>query len=511
MPPRITLALELGLLVLLSFTTLSFGGVPYWSRTVLEVGAAGLLLFWWIAAARHRPPIAFETGGAAAGVEWWGVRWRRTWLGVPAALFLGIVLLQLAPLPGGIRTALSPGLGELLRPLADVLPGDAAAARDGIGWGTLSLDPGATVDSLLLALGYAALFVFVVNFVDSRERVLRLVQGIVAIGGAVALLGLVQDLAGAERIYGLMSLRFGGAPYGPFVNHNHFAGMMEMTIPLTLGLLLRRLFRPVLPRRRGAAGEPSGPGSAARRLLEGGGEAKGERAGQALLLTLVLVVMLAALFRSLSRGGLMALVVAGAAVLLLLAIGGRLSRWEVAAMVLVATLAIGAFLVVGPEEALAHFRQAEDLQNEPSLVGRARVWQATLAIVPQFPLVGAGLGTFPLAFLQHYPPGTEMYWLQAHNDYVQLLAEVGGAGSLVAAVALLAFLARLLRPLVGGVSVRERYLFYGLTTGVLSLLVHSFVEFNLQIPANASLFVVLTALAVAQASTLTRDARGGGD
>jgi O-antigen ligase len=511
MPPRITLGLEIGLVLLLAFTTLSFGGTPYWSRTTLELGAAGLLLTWWFAAARHRPPIAFEAGGSAAGLEWGGVRWRRTWLGVPAALFVGILLLQLVPLPGGIRTLVSPGLGELLRPLADVLPEATHAASTSIGWGTLSLDPGATLDSLLLAVAYAALFVFVVNFVDSRERLLQVVQGLVALGGVIALIGLVQDLAGAERIYGLKSLRYGGSPYGPFVNHNHFAGMMEMTIPLTLGLLLRRLFRPALPHRRGAAGEPSGPGSAARRLLEGGGEAKGEREGQALLLVLLLVVMLAALFRSLSRGGLMSLVLAGAVVLVLLAIGGRLSRWEVAAMVLVGALAVGAFLLIGPEEALAHFRQAEDLQNEPSLVGRVRVWQATLGIVPHFPLLGVGLGTFPIAFLHHYPAGTENYWLQAHNDYVQLLAEVGGSGALIAAAALLALLVRLLRPLVGGVSVRERYLFYGLATGVLSLLVHSLVDFNLQIPANASLFVVLAALALAQASTLARDARAGGD
>ena len=498
--------LDAGLMVILAFSVFAFGSTSYWARTLLMGGIAALFASWWLCTARSRPPVEFEPESRSRGVEIAGVRLRRSGLGVVAAAFGGIVCLQLVPLPRVVRGWLSPGRAALEVPLEAVL-GESAAPEAGPSWAPLSLDASGTVDALLLLLAYGALFVLVFNLADSRERLVRICRSVALLGASVAVVGLFQDLSGAERIYGFWTPRYGGSPYGPFVNHNHFAGYMELTIPVAVGLLLRRIFRGSAPPRAIAAAPPSGPGSAARRMLEVAPAVRGERAGQAVLLGLAVGVMVAALLLCLSRGGLASLVVAAAAVLALLALGGRLGRWEVAALGAVLALGVTLFLWIGPGPALAHFRRAELLQNEPSFLGRASVWRATLSLFLDFPVLGSGFGTFPAAFLHYYPAGTERIWLQAHNDYVQLLAETGLAGAAVAAVGLALLLAHLLRPLILGPPVRERFLYFGLVTGILSLLVHSLVDFNLQIPANATLFVVLCALALAHRSLLARGER----
>jgi O-antigen ligase len=147
------------------------------------------------------------------------------------------------------------------------------------------------------------------------------------------------------------------------------------------------------------------------------------------------------------------------------------------------------------------------VQNEPSLVIRLLVWRASMEIFEDFPVLGTGLGTYASGFLPYYPMGTEKVWREAHNDYVQLLGEVGAVGVLVAAVGLLVLLVRLLGPILGRQEVKERLIYYGLCTGILSLLAHSLVDFNLRVPGNAAMFVVLLAMATAQRSLLRPSGR----
>ena len=489
--PRVA---EAGLLALLTFAVLAFGATAYWARAILVAGSAALFLLWWAGAARSTTPAAFRAGAARPGLELGGVSMAYSGFGLLGGLFLVLVALQLLPLPRAVRALLAPGLTARALGPAEVL-GDPALGR-AANWAPLAVDPSGVLNSVLLFLAYGALFVVAYNVVDSRQALVRVVRSLVVVAFLVALAGLVQDLAGAEKIYGFKEMRYGGSAFGPFVNHNHFAGYMELTIPLAFGLFLRRLWRPSEPPPSMAVGAPSGPGSSARRML-GGEREVGKRFGQATLLALALAVMLAALLLSLSRGGLLSLAAGAAVVLLLLVVGGHLRRWEVAALVLVGSLALALFLWIGPGEALEHFRQAESLQNEPSLAVRPMVWRGTLDAFLEAPALGSGLGGYPPVFLHHYPTGTQRLWYQAHNDYVQLLAETGLAGGLLAGAALLLLLGRLLGPIVRRARIPERYIFTGLIAGILALLVHSLVDFNLQIPANGAHFVVLCALALA--------------
>jgi O-antigen ligase len=492
------LGVELALGLLVAFGVLAYGSTSYWASALLQAAIAALFVAWWFSAARSRLPAEFEPRSQVPGREIGGVRFRSSGLGIPAALFGLLVVVQLIPLPAGLRHLLAPALAKRERLAEAVLESAAEVSL----WRPLSIMPGATLDGLWRFVAYAALFLVVYNLVDSRTRLLRMTRALVAFAFFVAFVGLIQDLSGVERVYGLKSLRYGGAPYGPYVNHNHFAGFMEMTIPLTFALLLRRILRP-------SSGGHSTRITSGGVALPDGDQPRGERAGQAILLTLALAVMGSALLLSLSRGGLIALALATGTVTVLLVVRGKLGRWQVAVVGLLVAVSVATFLWIGPNSVVNHFRKAESVQNEPSFWTRLLVWRASLGIVQDFPVAGTGLGTYATAFLPYYPVGTEKTWKQAHNDYVQLLGEVGLAGGLVAGAGLVILLIRLGGPIVGRQEVKERLIYYGLCTGVLSLLLHSLVDFNLRVPGNAALFVVLMAMALAQRTALQRRRRGG--
>ncbi len=493
---------EVAVLAILGFGVLAFGSTSYWAGALLQAALAVLFVAWWLAAARSRLPAEFEPR-QEAGWELGGVRFRASGLGIPAALFVAVVLLQMIPLPASARYLVAPKLEARELTAESVLAQSGSQGEsESSSWRPLSIDPPATLDALLKFLAYAALFVVVYNLVDSRSRLLRMTRALVTFAFLVAFVGLLQDLSGVERVYGIKALRYGGSPYGPYVNHNHFAGLMEMMIPLTFALLLRRILRPS----SGGVGTRVTPQGVS---LSDGEPPRGERAGQAILLGLALAVMSTALLLSLSRGGLIALALSTGVMTAMLVVRGRLGRWQVAVVGLLLAVSVSSFLWIGPGSVVNHFRRAEIVQNEPSFWARLLVWRASLRLFEDFPVAGTGLGTYASAFLPYYPMGTEKIWREAHNDYVQLLSEVGSVGFLVAAVGLLVLLVRLLGPILGRREVKERLIYYGLCTGILSLLLHSLVDFNLQVPGNAALFVVLLAMALAQRSMLRRSRRQG--
>ena len=115
-------------------------------------------------------------------------------------------------------------------------------------------------------------------------------------------------------------------------------------------------------------------------------------------------------------------------------------------------------------------------------------------ILDDYPLFGTGGGTFYTAFTRYRGQDIEPYYDHVHNDYVQFLTEtgiIGGAlfGLLVLASFACAILAQARRrdPLARDVA-------FGVAMGVIAIGIHSTVDFNLQIPANAFIFMILLAL-----------------
>ena len=255
---------------------------------------------------------------------------------------------------------------------------------------------------------------------------------------------------------------FAGGLIGSFANSNHFSNYIAMTLPLAVFLLWRSIssLRTDQHQRAPVA---------------------------AVLWSLVLLVLLAAALASGSRtGAVTALLVTLLAVLLLL--GGMTGSWRRWSALGAGALLLAVLVIVGVNSLMMRFdggRLADDASFRWQLL--ASTWQAALAFWP----IGSGPGSFAGVYPQFQPPGLRAFIEHAHSDYVQLLMELGVLFVVLAGLAAWLIvrqamaLWRQLGATVGRFSLAQLQLCCGL--GLLAVLLHSWVDFNLRIPANAVL------------------------
>jgi O-antigen ligase len=435
---------------------------------------------------RRRPPalVFWAFVGVLALLPWplganrdWVWPWFAAAIGGLLAVLFGGAALAAWRLPETLRAApawtvallawLAWPLLQLALPAAWA-PWDPAAAW--AAFGTAGLAAGAA----LLAVGT----------IDSRSRLKYLVAALFAVGVAQALYGLVLALSGSDGLVLASRVVYRGHATGSFVNRNHFAGFMELTAAFGLALLVAQL---------GSAEA----GSWRARLRQWTRLLLGPKTWVRGLL----VVVVLALVLTHSRGGNLAFFVAlGAAGMLALATMRPLPRslaWLLVSIVVLDLLVLGSWF--GVEQVTTRLRETAVVATEAGAAQadpqRVDVTRATLELWRQRPVFGVGTGGFRTGFPAVKPDGVTLFYDHAHDDWAQWLAERGAAGLLV----WLAFLAlsfgaavRAMRrndPLLRGVG-------FGATFGLLALLVHAFVDFNLQLPANAAYFMTLAALAV---------------
>jgi O-antigen ligase len=316
------------------------------------------------------------------------------------------------------------------------------------------------IELLLLLADLLVLFLAVQAF-----RTLEDWRGFVwfgmSFGFLVSTFAILQHLTSNGKLYWVRELRYGGIPFGPYVNRNHFAGFVELVLPLALvPLVLGRVRRERWP-----------------------------------IVGLFAVLPIGALFLSASRGGLVSFG-AELGVLALVMIRRRKTGKQLlpGVAVLLAALLLVSWLGVG--QILERLSSVQLL--EVSSGKRASMRRDTWRIFLDHPFVGTGLGTLQIV----YPPYETLYdgkiVNHTHNDYLEALAETGIAGGLCCAWFIGVSLAESLK--------RLRQLNNSFT-GVLQLsglvaccglLVHSLVDFNLHIPANALLFFLMAHLATSE-------------
>jgi len=127
--------------------------------------------------------------------------------------------------------------------------------------------------------------------------------------------------------------------------------------------------------------------------------------------------------------------------------------------------------------------------------GRTIIWQGTLAMFQDYSIIGTGPGTFATVFPQYQPAGTTARFYQVHNDYLHFLVELG-LFSVPLFCWILFSLCRTASRKLKSSSRQTWGITLGALTGIVAILVHSLVDFNLHIPANAILFTVLVGLIV---------------
>lgn len=484
-------AIQGSLLCLVIFTPLAFGGVYPWGIAVMELVALFMTLAWVLKLLYGRQ-----------------LRAVRTPLNLPIILFLSLVGLQLLALPPQLMSILSPTTYALHQrtlagwPEREPLPLIASAAearseaslgpQQAFGaapisrWRPLSIYPHATWEAMRQALTYTAAFLIVVNTVQTRAQLARLLQALMVVGGAMAVVGLIQKASGTAKIYGWWQPQFGGSPFGPYVNRNHFAGYMAMVIPLGLGWLWGQLVQ----RDAGVAGW----GWRARLKAVLGG-----RNGRLLLLVFALVNMAAALLFSASRGGIVSVALALVFFTLVVCLLHRKERrlGIVVPMVMACVLVYALWL--GLDHVVERFFQPDE--------GRPLIWSGTVNLIGDYPLLGTGLGTYVSSFRRHQPTLGAGLVEHAHNDYLELLAETGVIGFLIVMGGLGWFCWRTLNRWVARHDPEMRGIVLGGMAGVLAMGLHSIVDFNLHIPANALTFAVI--LGVIAVAVHLRQTHGG--
>jgi len=335
---------------------------------------------------------------------------------------------------------------------------------------TLSIEPYATRALLLKSSMYVAIFFLLLAVVNTRARLLTAVRVLVFAAVAHSLYAIAMHLLRIDQEYLGTRIVHRIAATGFYPNQNHFAGMLEMVLALAIGLLMA-----------GIARHP------ARTWKEAFVQAWGR--GASLPVRIALCVLVVALCATHSRAGNVAFAVS----LLSIAI---LSVWRspgsaralfvlFASIVLIDVVLVGGFF--GAEK-LAERIQSTSLQDVEDRHAAART---ALQIIRDFPIFGSGGGTFYVAFPAYRTPSIRNFYEYAHNDYAQTFAECGVIGFCSIGLAILVTLAAAWRAQWR----RAEGLMIAMSSASLlgcgALLVHSWADFNLQITANAILFVFL--------------------
>ena len=280
---------------------------------------------------------------------------------------------------------------------------------------------------------------------------------------SLALFAILQFFSSHGLIY--WTVKPAGSTFGPYVNRNHYAGLMEMLIPMAAGYVLSR------------------PRSHPMRALLG----------------FALLVPFASLLLCGSRGGFLSLlaevVILGAVLLWRAPVPGpgRLATAGGLGIIAAALL----FLWIDPGQVSRRLLTIANLARSPEVtLGERKVVAIdSLRIFRDHPWIGTGLGSFATAYPAYQSFPTDLVYDHAHNDYVEALAEAGLLGGLLIMAALAMFFGVAFRNMGQRLRREASWIQLGSAVGCCGLLVHSLVDFNFHIPANAVWFAVSAAMA----------------
>jgi O-antigen ligase len=390
--------LVLVLCALLAFAVLAFGAVQEWSTFAFEAGAAILFLVW-----------------AGKQVVSRQVKLSKNPLYLPALLFFLLLLAQV-----GLRTS---------------------------AYGYV------TKYEVLQYVSYGIVLLIAAECVRDEDARQKFALALIIFGALYAFFALAQELTSNGKFFWVYTPRFNGSIYGSYVNHDHYAGLMEMLVPFPLVVCMGHLLR----------------GS--------------KRA----LVAFCAVLMASTIFLSGSRGGMLSFVLEIVVFATLTLVQRRNPR--VALGVAAVCVLVLVFLVfLGKVQVLGRLGNLG-----PDM--RLKITKDCLRMFSHRPVLGWGLGTFPTVYPGYRSFYTNLFVNEAHNDYAQLLVETGLLGFGL----MLWFLIRLYKY---GLPTSRRWEFkwdgavsLAALLGCTGLLLHSFVDFNLQIPANAAMFYVLCGMA----------------
>jgi len=395
--------LRIGICALVIFAVASHGAVEDWARAVLQIGATLLFLAWAV----------------------------RAYLTQEHQLFISPLLLPLVSL-------LLIALGQW------IFHGTASSYE--------------TRMELQLLLADILLLFLASQVFRTLEDWRGFIWFVMSLGFLVAIFGILQHLTFNGKLYWFREMRYGGIPFGPYANRNHFAGFTELVIPVSLVPLVL-------------------------------GKVRRERW---FLVSLFAVVPIGALFLAASRGGIVSFAVEVGVLILWLILRRTVGKHLLSG----GAVLLLAFLMVswlGVQQLVARFSSLQSLEVTGGKRASMRI--DTWRIFLDHPWAGTGLGTLQTVF----PPYETLYdgkiVNHSHNDYLEGLAETGIAGGVCCVWFLVVLFFDSLRRLTQPNGAFASTIQLSGLVACLGFLTHALFDFNLHIPANALLFFLLANLA----------------
>ena len=449
----------------LLFSPLAFGTVEPWSLTVMETSSVFALLLLFVSRSRQKQAFLYETPGI-----------------VPLVLFLVYILIQLIPLPPAILSTVSPETYRLYR---------ETVFLDGpVRWVSLSINREATLMEFYRVSSYAAFYVLAVQLLTKKEFLKKTLAIAAFFAAGLSFFALLQHLLPNNKIYWFRQLTQGGSLFGPYVNRNHYAGLMEMLFPLVLGLFL--FYKPQVPYRT------------FREKMSGLFNLK--ETNIYIVLGFSAVLIATSIFLTSSRSGIVSLCVSLIFFGILFLYRG-MDKKKAVVIVLIGVLIALAVGWFGWGPVVERFGTVKGPQG--NIEGaRLTIWKDSVNIIKDFPLAGTGFGTFVNIYPGYRTIAGDYLAEHAHNDYLELFSDGGILAVLIIGWFLITFFYKSFRVFRKRREIYSVYMFIAAVTGMFALSVHSIADFNLHIGANGLYFFFLMGLAVSAANTRLREGLG---
>ena len=390
---------------------------------------------------------------------------------IPLCLFLLYLLIQIMPLPSLIVKMISP---------ASYLLQEASSNM------TISIHPRATLLEFFRYSTYVLFYVFAVQILSDKNLLKKSIFIITVFGAILAFSSILQfyltDLA----------LWFRHAPekatiMGPYINRNHYAGLMEMIFPVALALFLFH--------------KPRTDDSS---FFQGIVEIfKQEKANIHILIGTGTLLIVTSIFVSLSRGGMISICIG---LLLFLGLSFKKKASQKSSILIISIVIIAGFSIswFGWGTISDRFAKVKTSDGATDIGGRLEPWEDSKKIIRDFTVTGSGFGTFKDIYPSVQTIDGKSDLQHAHNDYIELMTEGGAIGFLL----VFSFLATLFYKTYKSFILRKDaysiYIYIGSITGMISILIHSFSDFNMHVGANGLWFALLAALAVSASNTRLR-------
>jgi O-antigen ligase len=384
-------------------------------------------------------------------------------------LLIALVLLQIIPLPAALARVL--GISVYVAPAPSSF--------------TISAAPYQTESQLLALVTYLTAFYLVLMICTDHRAKKRLVLALLAIGVFEAFYGLVQYLTGWQQVFFYVKKFYLEDATGTYINRNHFAGLLEMILPFAVVFTLQQVW--TLRQRLQAEHAP------ASKLLSS------TEFPFLLFWIFIAAVLFAALVSSHSRMGILSGLVSLIVVLTLAGASNLRARNRVAVGALFLAGMVGLAVWVGSDPAITRFETLNDQYTHPGQ-DRLSIWRDTLLLIRRHPVLGSGFASFATVY-----PSVQTAFLNnvvdhAHCDYLEVVTELGLPGGILVFGAIFWVLGRTFRRCRKGGADYDTAISFACFGSIVAILLHSLADFNLYIPANTLIFIIILALAWSSAN-----------